>query len=268
MGNILVVSGKKGSGKNTLANVLIANELANMGYSTYINKEGKIVITAEFKNAENGIEYKDGVLDLDDNSPQKQKFLEENLYPFVRPYSYADELKKFCMNVFGLTHAQCYGSDDDKNSITKLRWENMPTIIDNGLKVSTKFAEKLSGHAPGPMTAREVLQYFGTNICRKMFSDCWVLATLKRIKEDNPALAIITDARFPNEILLAKQAGAKTIRLLRNPFNDNHYSETALDPPKFDASQFDAVIDNSQMDIVQQSAAVMEKLIEWGWYKS
>jgi hypothetical protein len=266
--HILVFSGRKNSGKNSAANVLIINELCNLGYDAYVNEFGKIVVKAEFKNDKGESEYKFGVLDLDDQSPTKQKFLEETLYPFIKPYSYADELKKFCINVFGLSYAQCYGSDEDKNSLTKLKWEDMPTIVDAEIKVPPRFSDKLTGHLPGYLSARELLQFFGTNICRKMYSDCWVLATLKKIKDDNPALAIITDCRFDNEVLLSKEIGAKVIKLLRKPIEDNHISETALDPSNFDQTKFDAIIDNSNMTIVEQSEAIMKKLIEWEWYKN
>jgi len=42
-------------------------------------------------------------------------------------YSFADPLKKdVCINILGLTERQCYGTDADKNTLTNLRWENMP----------------------------------------------------------------------------------------------------------------------------------------------
>lgn len=268
MGNILIFSGRKSSGKNSAANILTCNELANIGYDTYINKEGKIVVKAEFKNEDESIEYKDGLLDLDNRSPSMIQFLEENLWSFIKTYSYADELKQFCINVFGLTQKQCFGDDNDKNSLTHLKWEDMPGIIDESISIPVRFRNKLQNHKSGYMTSREVLQYFGTEICRKIYGDCWVLATLNKIKRDNPALAIITDARFPNEVRLAQKEGAKVIRLLRSPLPDEHISEKALDPDNFDQTKFDAIIDNSNMDLVQQSEAIMKKLVEWGWYKS
>ena len=44
----------------------------------------------------------------------------------IRTYSFADPLKQICINLLGLSNEQCYGSDEDKNSLTSLRWEDIP----------------------------------------------------------------------------------------------------------------------------------------------
>lgn len=83
-------------------------------------------------------------------------------------YSFADPLKQdICMNILGLTYDQCYGSDDDKNTLTTLLWTDMP-----GYNPS---ASSLKGY----MTARQVMEFVGTNIFRMMKDSVWVDATLK-----------------------------------------------------------------------------------------
>ena len=60
-------------------------------------------------------------------------------------YSFADPLKKdICMGVLGLTEQQCYGSDDDKNTMTDLWWDGVN------------------------LTAREAMEIIGTNIFRTL----------------------------------------------------------------------------------------------------
>ena len=111
-------------------------------------------------------------------------------------YSFADPLKKnICMDILGLTHDQCYGSDDNKNELTNNYWNDKQ------------------------LTAREVMQFVGTDIFRKMQNNIWVDATLKQIDQDQPELAIISDCRFPNEVLALKDIGGLIIKLTRNPYN-------------------------------------------------
>ena len=48
----------------------------------------------------------------------------------VKMYSFADMLKeKVCMDVMGLTYEQCYGTDEEKNSVTTYMWERLPREI-------------------------------------------------------------------------------------------------------------------------------------------
>ena len=45
----------------------------------------------------------------------------------------------------------------------------------------------------GPMTAREFMQFFGTDVCRKMFEPVWAKACINKIKREQSELAIIAD---------------------------------------------------------------------------
>lgn len=156
-------------------------------------------------------------------------------------YNFADPLKKdICINIFGMSYDQCYGSDDDKNSLTDLEW--------GGKK----------------LTAREVMQFIGTDLFRKMKDSIWADATIKKIKEESPSLAIIADCRFPNEVKAIKDAGGIVIKLNRNPCNSDHISETALDVENYHPSNFDTVITNDRMDIQMQNYAVAKFLNKKG----
>ena len=86
----------------------------------------------------------------------------------------------------------------------------------------------------GPMTAREFMQFFGTDVCRKMYEPIWVDSCLKEIKKEQPELAIIADVRFPNEAKAIEKAGGTLLRLTRHVFKDEHSSEKALDDYPFD----------------------------------
>lgn len=143
-------------------------------------------------------------------------------------YNFADPLKQMCMEMFGLTYEQVYGTDDQKNELVNCYWENKQ------------------------LTAREVLQLVGTDMFRKLKHNVWADATIRKIQHDESKthfknLAIIADCRFPNEVETIKKANGIVIKLTRNPYNSTHSSETALDPDNYDQSNFDFIIDNHNL---------------------
>jgi hypothetical protein len=164
-------------------------------------------------------------------------------------YNFADPLKQdICMNMLGLTYEQCYGNDAKKNEYTDIRWEDVPGY--------TEYWSEYEGY----MTAREVMQVVGTDIFRKMKNDIWASATIKKIIKDNLHFAIIADCRFPNEVDAVKNAGGFVIKLSRNPHNSCHASEVALDIDNYDQNNFDLIIDNETMTIVEQNNAILKFL--------
>lgn len=168
----------------------------------------------------------------------------------VCTYSFADPLKKnICVDLLGLTPQQCWGNDENKNSLTDIRWENMPGH-DNKIY--------------GPMTAREVMEVVGTKIFRKMKDNIWVEATLNEIKKDNADVALLLDNRFPNEVDPILAIGGYVIRLTRNPFNSMTEPEMALDPDKYDWSKFSCIIDNADISIDQKNDLIKQFIIKKG----
>lgn len=184
----------------------------------------------------------------------------------IKTYSFADKLKQFCVECLGLSEAQCYGTDDDKNSLTHLKWEDMPGVSTKLVVSETEIAYyakefNVYFHSAGTMTAREVLQYFGTGICRKMYSNIWVDSCLRQIKKDNLDFALIADCRFRNEAEAIQKAGGKVIGFMRRPFpNDTHQSEVDLIGYPFDVS-----IDNTDLTLDEKNKKVLGLLKEWNW---
>jgi hypothetical protein len=164
-------------------------------------------------------------------------------------YAFAGELKNICENIFGLANHQCWGSDSDKNTKTNFKWRDLPLPKDRLAIIMNKpSAPKLDDS----LTAREVMQIWGTDIFRKFDNDCWVRSTINRIKKENLDFAIIADARFPNEIEYCLKYKPTVIRLTRNVTSNNHESEVALDNYNFDALK-SYTIDNQLISIEEQN---------------
>lgn len=185
-------------------------------------------------------------------------------------YSYADKLKQFCIECLGLSYGQCYGTDEEKNTLTNLKWENMPGVLTNypmGVFLDLQnevgcLVGKVILHEPGFMTAREVMQFFGTEIGRRMYNNIWVDSTIRQIKKDGLGIAVITDCRFPNEVHAVLNEGGWVMRLTRNPFqSDEHESEKALDQDRFNWELFTYIIDNAEMGIDETNQLVL-RIIE------
>ena len=155
-------------------------------------------------------------------------------------YNFADPLKTdICMNIFGLTYHQCYGDDDSKNQLVDCYWPDTKK----------------------QMTAREVMQYVGTDVFRKIQHNVWAGATINKIKKDKPDLALIADCRFPNEVEAIRNINGLVIKLTRSPLDSDHASETALDPKNYDSTNFDYIIDNTRMSIGEQNEIIYNFLI-------
>jgi hypothetical protein len=242
---ILCLSGKKRSGKNTAANFIAGKFLkrSNLISDFKLDKEGKLNFT---KNS-HWSQLQEG---------EFNKYFDNKV---IKMYSFADPLKEFCMDVFGLTYEQCYGNDEQKNSLTNIRWDSMPLPQQDSLKTLALIEKYKIKNIY--ITSRELLQYFGTQVIRSIFSNAWVNATISKIKKEQPRIALITDARFPNEIEGINPIGGKTIRLLRNVNNDTdeHYSEKALD----NYTDFTSLIDNREMSIEQQCNFMNPMLDKW-----
>jgi homoaconitase/3-isopropylmalate dehydratase large subunit len=88
---------------------------------------------------------------------------------------------------------------------------------------------------------------------RKMQCHVWSSATIRKIKQEDPDLALIADCRFPNEVKAVKNAGGIVIKLNRNVYDSDHSSETALDKENYDYTNFDLVVDNQDMDIHEKN---------------
>lgn len=247
---IIGISGKKQAGKTTIANIIHGEILLkNKMVKDYnISEEGKLIIKTSNSSAQEGW----GEFDIERKDEEFVEYAHYNMWPHVKLYNFADSLKDMCINLFGFTYEQAYGTNEQKDqSVPHLLWKNMPRG-----RVGKKQPKK-------EMTAREFMQFFGTNVMRKMHHDVWANACLNKISKEGSDLAVIADVRFPNEVEAINKAGGKVLRLERNIHQDKHDSETALDSDKYDHSNFWHVLDNSNIDIgetITKVKSLLEKI--------
>ena len=249
MTRIIGISGKKQSGKSTSANWFHGLVLKEQGLVEDFNVDanGKLAIETFDQSGQKGW----GEFDVGRTDDTFIQYAEEAMWPHVKMYSFADTLKSLAVHLFGLRPEQVYGSEKDKNSLTQFRWEDMPKALDSQtLKVkAAPDAVRSFNWKSGPMTAREFMQYFGTDIMRKMYPNIWVDNTIKKILAEGSELAVIPDVRFPNEVEAILENGGEVIRLSRVYEEDGHQSETCLDSESFDHSKFTYIIENAEIGV-------------------
>lgn len=243
---IIGISGRKQSGKNSCANYITGHILKakEMVQDFHLSNEGKLEIKTNDSDGNVGW----GIFDILRKDSIFINYAEREMWPFVKVYHFADSLKNICHSLFGLTLDQVYGSDEHKNQLTNLLWDDMP---ENHNKLT------------GPITAREFMQHFGTNVIRKIKDSAWVDCTISSILGEGSEVSIIPDVRFPNEVEAIHKNGGIVIRLTRDIHGSDHRCETALDKDKFDWNKFDIIVDNKDQPMEKLSSILSTISKEW-----
>ena len=120
-----------------------------------------------------------------------------NFHGFRRE-SFANSLKDAVAQVFGWDRTMLEGRTKQARE-----WRE---------QVDPWWAERLG--MPN-LTPRWVLQYWGTEVCRKAFHDDIWIASLENKLRNSLDDIVISDCRFPNEIKSIKDAGGIVIRVVR-----------------------------------------------------
>ena len=114
------------------------------------------------------------------------------------------------------------------------------------------------------ITPRWILQWWGTEVCRRGFhDDIWIASLEKKLYNSKDDI-VISDCRFPNEIKSIKDAGGIVVRVVRglepewydiaiqaNQGSDSHrdlLAEQGIHPSETSwiGTKFDAVLDNNK----------------------
>jgi hypothetical protein len=132
-----------------------------------------------------------------------------NFHEFRRE-SFASTLKDAVASVFGWDRTMLEGRTKEARE-----WRE---------QVDPWWADRL---AMPTLTPRWVLQYWGTEVCRKGFHDDIWIASLENKLRNSKDNVVISDCRFPNEIKSIKDAGGQIVWVQRGDL-PNWY-DTAID---------------------------------------
>ena len=123
-------------------------------------------------------------------------------------HAFADKLKECASTILGVPRFM-FESGEFKESFTSL---------------------PLSNKEGEPMTNREFLQYFGTEVGRSIDKDLWIKALMYSYGRDKESHWIVPDVRFPNEADAIRNAGGVLCKIERDGSGaGNHISEKLID---------------------------------------
>jgi len=125
-----------------------------------------------------------------------------NFHEFRRE-SFASTLKDAVANVFGWNRTMLEGRTKEARE-----WRE---------QIDPWWAERL---AMPTLTPRWVLQYWGTEVCRRGFHDDIWIASLENKLRNTQDNIVVSDCRFPNEISSIRKAGGKIIWVKRGALPD------------------------------------------------
>jgi hypothetical protein len=182
----------------------------------------------------------------------------QNFHEFRRE-SFASTLKDAVASVFGWDRIMLEGRTKEARE-----WRE---------QVDPWWAERL---AMPTLTPRWVLQYWGTEVCRKGFhDDIWIASLENKLRLSKDSI-VISDCRFPNEISSIRNAGGKIVWVQRGELpnwydlaisaNQGHnYAAQELKMRKIHISEtawvgtdFDTIIDNNgSIDELYQQAKLI-----------
>jgi len=121
-----------------------------------------------------------------------------NIHQFRRE-SFANTLKDACSAVFG--------------------WDR--TMLEGRTKQAREWREQVdpwwSKRLDRAITPRWILQYWGTEVCRRGFHDDIWIASLENKLRNSSDSVVISDCRFPNEIKAIRNQGGIVLRVVRGP---------------------------------------------------
>lgn len=225
---IIGVSGKIGSGKDTLADYLrdvflidLSSRYTYIGVKRFSGKLKEIVAlltntTPEYCNSRDGKNHTIKLSDVDWGLSGNPAILNAIVDILVGKVP------------------------NDQVVYPGLTRNHVRNLLAMNLAQEFVFPKSVNGQVPIEMTIGKILQIMGTEVVRSIYENAWVEALLKDYTEDQ--VWIVSDMRFPNELAGIRSAAASKgvesylVRIERpnsggatEGRTQDHPSETALD---------------------------------------
>lgn len=265
MKHLIISYAAKQAGKTTSATAVYGYYLASLGVvpNANIDPNGRMSVIYNKKTNE-GIYF-----DIDDDSPEMVEFKRKNVWPHIKHASFADALKDSIVRLFGVDRKLIYGTDDDKNISTHIKWTDVWRFLSEERQTSIKKKWLSNNQTPIFLTIRELCQVFGTDTCRSIDENCHLRSGVKQLLLDNPEIGLIPDGRFENEFFYFDTPEAKKllgdtkvwrVKYTRNSSRDNPPGEQGL--PDVPEELYDLVIDNRNMSVLEKNEILINFLIK------
>jgi len=160
------------------------------------------------------------------------KILRNYIYRHAPEYavirgSFASPLRRVLCELLPVSEEFAFDDAAKDKIVPHVLWEDLvPSLRE-------KYKTKADCLRTGPMTWREILQLFGTDVIRNgWMMNAWARLPFETYKDYDKHIVIIDDARFPNELAACKENGGVNINIIRDTGQvDAHESENQDVPP-------------------------------------
>lgn len=252
---ILGIAGTKESGKSSLAKYLFGYKMKELNLTDEfaVDENGELLVTFEKRGENNQLDRWLGILDIKSNSQNVKNYLDNCIHPFMKVYSWADSLKDFLMDYYGVPHEILYRN---KNADSPIKMSAFARLVPKSVKSVMYNTQTYA-------TGRECLHYMA-DILRSIDDDVFNRATVNRIDYENTEFAILDDCRRLSELQLIKARGGKLIYLQKHTHKDKAKIENEI-RDEVNIEIFDYVLDNTELTPNECHVKVFNELKKWGW---
>lgn len=261
MKHLIISYAAKQAGKTTGATALYGYYLTSLGVTpnAHFDDNGRMSVVYNKKTNE-GIYY-----DIDDDSPEMVDFNSKNVWGHIKHESFATALKDSIVSLFGIKREYIYGTDEDKNRATHIKWDDVFPLLTQERAMRNEYKSGTN------LTIRELCQVFGTDMCRAIDEDCHLRSAVNKLITGTQTISLIPDGRFSNEFFYFNKPEAKEllgdtkvwrIKYTRNSALDNPPGEQGL--PEVDESLYDLVVDNRNITVLEKNEIVVDFFIKMG----
>lgn len=260
--HVLGIAGTARSGKSSTAKYLLGNIMLDCDIikKFEINDDGDLLVNASYRD-EKGKFYEDmGIFDIDRSDEEFISYMRDIIWPNCKIYNFADVLKWIAIKLYGLKHENVYGNTQQKDSSSPIKWAGLYGVIPKEIRPSLQTLKVTKNDF---ITNRQFLQGLGDAL-RFIDDLCLVKYTINEILEEQSPLSIIADVRRPEEVAEIRRVGGKVIYLKRNKDVPQVHS-IELGFTESQDSDFDAVVDNSELSMYDKNNEVYKIVREWGW---
>jgi hypothetical protein len=246
---VLVLCGRKNSGKTMLGNyvtgyLLRQNKvIQNFG----LTDNGSLVVNSYWVDEHGATIEGEGILDLNQRTPEHIKFYIESVWPHVKLYSFKTFLSDISKTLFSL--------ENDKK--TPFVWSDLFRFLPPMEVKDLKDHDKQNKKVPHS-NFLEILDY---EIFRVINKNYIVNSLIKQIKEEYPGLSVITDCKNIEdlEVVLDNFENTKCVWIE----SDNSKKESPKIEKNIEAlSLFDFDV---RISSKTPSMELYRKLLEWGF---
>lgn len=246
--NVLVLCGRKKSGKTSLSNyingyVLRQNKvIKNFG----LTEDGKLVVNA-FWVDEQGVNVEgEGILDLDNRDESHIKYFIENVWPHVKTFSFKEIKYNISKSLFDL----------EKDTRTKFIWNDMfrfmPPMEVKDIKEKGRQNKKIPYD--------NFIEILDHEIFRVIDKNYIVNSLIRQIKHEYPGLSIVLDCKNLDDLNLIKTAFKNTKTIwVESELSKKELPKTEKNIEALSSYDFDLRIKNNDFDLLYTN------LVEWGF---